>query len=284
MGDFLNPIDDPDDEVLDWLEKYGLHSDGSAESTALSSPAHRTWFARYVVHKTRSPDSTQQNRISNAHNWLSWLDTRGVDPENTTRPHLYQHVDELIDQNLASPSIGSRVDTVTMMYLWAEKRGHIDESPFTGFELEEEYEDITRNVPKQVRVLQDNDPDADAIVAISAEQVKKLIKHSGSPKLRNSLVNRLLWQTGMRCSELASVKIEHIDEDRRSIDIRSAKAQVGDDHYWRTVYYQENLEYQLWEWIHGGGRESLYNGDETLSEDSGHLLLTHSALNVEVGS
>jgi integrase/recombinase XerD len=272
MGTFLDSLD-PEKDALEWLERYGLHSDGSAESRALSSPPHREWFARYVIHKTRSPESTQQNRISNAHNWLTWLEKRGVAPENTKRSHLYDHVDELIDRDMAHPSIGSRVDTIIMMYLWAEKRGHINESPFSGFELEEEYE-ITRAVPKQVRVLIENDPDAGAIVAISAEQVEKLIKNVGTPRLRNQLLCRLLWQTGMRCSELASVQIEHIEEGQRSISIRSAKASPDDDHYWRTVYYQENLEYQMWEWIHGGGRTSLYNGDEELSEDEGKLLVT----------
>lgn len=271
---------DPSEETLEWLARYGMYDDGSTESDALKKDVNQQWFARYIEHMLQSPASSRQNRISNAHSWFTWLETRGECADEVGSENIYDLVDEMDARDAAHPTIGSRVDTVTVMYLWAEKRGHIGESPFSGFELEEEYENIRRGTPKQVRVLKAQDPNAEAIIAISADQVEKLINNSGTPRLRNQLINRLMWQTGLRTSELASAKIEHIDEENRSITVRSAKADVDDDHYWRTVYYQENLEYQMWEWLHGGGRVALYNGKDVLSEDEGNLLLTQQSSSI----
>ncbi|MFC7046539.1 tyrosine-type recombinase/integrase [Halobacteriaceae archaeon GCM10025711] len=266
------------EEAIEWLERYGLHDDGSAESDALMEPAHRKLFTQYVEHMLHSPESTRQTRISCAHTWLQWLEDRGVIADKAEQEHMFHYVDGMLANDLAHASIGSRVDTVVLMYEWGYRRGYFDENPYRGFELESEYssEGINRGFPKQVRVLREKDPEAEPIISISKEQVEKLIEHSGTPRARNQLCNRLLWQTGLRTSELASVLIENIDEEERSITVRSAKVPIDDEEHppYRTVYYQENLEYAMWEWLHGGARESLYSGDEELDENKGHLLLT----------
>lgn len=270
--------EDTPEEAIEWLERYGLHDDGSAEVDALSESVHQKLFAQYVEHMLHSPESTRQTRISCAHTWFEWLESRGVIATDVEQEHVFHYVDGMLANDLAHASIGSRVDTVVLMYEWGSRRGHFDENPFQGFELESEFssQGINRGFPKQVRVLREQDPDAEPIISISEDQVKKLIEHSGTPRARNQLCNRLLWQTGLRTSELASVKIENIDEDDRAITVRSAKVPIDDEDHppYRTVYYQENLEYAMWEWLHGGRREALYNGDAELKEDEGNLLVT----------
>lgn len=259
-------MDDSPEEVL---AKYGIGDDSEGDVDALQSDLHTRVFEHYVRFQSDGKPATAQTRISCAYSWLSWCEDVGVEGDEVGSEHLYRYVDD-IKARLSDASVGSRVDTVVMMHEWAEKRGHLPENPFNGFELEEEYSEISRNVPKQVRILKKRGSD-DSFVSISAGMVQELVEHSGTPRARNQLVNRLLWQTGLRTVELANIKLDDVDTEERSIRVRTAKTDIGDDNDFRTVYYQENLEYPMWEWMEGGERESIYSGDKA---DPEYLLQT----------
>ena len=61
-------------------------------------------------------------------------------------------------------------------------------------------------------------------------------------KLRDELIVRLLFQTGMRVSELCEVREKDIDTEKRSINIR------GKGRKNRTVYYQPSLDLLMDVW------------------------------------
>jgi len=75
---------------------------------------------------------------------------------------------------------------------------------------------------------------------LKPEQVDAMAKEAD--KLRDELIIRLLFQTGMRVSELCEVREKDIDADERSINIR------GKGRKNRTVYYQPSLDLLLDIW------------------------------------
>ena len=96
------------------------------------------------------------------------------------------------------------------------------------------------------------------ITYLSPEEIDTLCAHVPEPKLRNELMIRLMFQTGVRQGELRSMKIENMDEENRSIRIYAEKT---DDY--RTVYYQKSLDGLMNEWLHGGARMSYFKAVES---------------------
>lgn len=69
---------------------------------------------------------------------------------------------------------------------------------------------------------------------LKPEQVDTMAKET--EKLRNELIIRLLFQTGVRVSELCEIREKDVDTDKRRIKIR------GKGRKNRTVYYQPSLD------------------------------------------
>jgi integrase/recombinase XerD len=89
------------------------------------------------------------------------------------------------------------------------------------------------------------------IVYITPEEKEALVENVPTPTLRNELVIRLLWQTGVQKSELVEIELENIDRDEWSIKVWSNKTRE-----WRTVLYQTSLDFLMEQWLDGGHRDS----------------------------
>ena len=75
-------------------------------------------------------------------------------------------------------------------------------------------------------------------------------------KLRDELIIKLLFQTGLRVSELTEIRLSDVGEDERSIDVR------GKGRKNRTVYYQPSLDLLMDVWI-GERRPAIFYAEES---------------------
>jgi integrase/recombinase XerD len=98
---------------------------------------------------------------------------------------------------------------------------------------------------------------------LTREEVAELVDHVPEPTVRNELMCRLLYQTGMRRSELVRVKIDHIDRENRHIAVYGKKTEDP-----RDVWYQPSLDSLLSMWIEGD-RNAVFH-----AEDSPYLFPT----------
>lgn len=89
-------------------------------------------------------------------------------------------------------------------------------------------------------------------------EVKQLAECVPQLKLRNELIIRLLWQTGLRRSEAAIIRLDNIDREEQSIEIWSPKTDS-----WRKVYYQSSFDILLATWIDRGRRLSFSEAEES---------------------
>jgi len=85
-------------------------------------------------------------------------------------------------------------------------------------------------------------------------EVQKLYQHVPTPLFRNKLICRILYQSGMRRSELAMLRVSDVKPiDNQEITVRADTSKSGKQ---RTVYYKENLIPDLRRWIDGGLRDA----------------------------
>lgn len=79
-------------------------------------------------------------------------------------------------------------------------------------------------------------------------------------KLRNRLIVRMLYQTGMRVSELTHVRVNRdIDREKHEISVPSISSKSGG----RLVAYKSTLDSDLRRWLDGGHRDSVPYADES---------------------
>ncbi|AEN07928.1 integrase family protein (plasmid) [halophilic archaeon DL31] len=236
----------------------------------------------------RDNTSTYRNRKSNIISWAGWCANNDVDFFAPEESDLWAHVDD-IHGRLAGTSVSARTSTVCIHYLWASNRDHISENPFDGFALDDYELDIDANTPKQISVLISRGELKDEnVIAIPPKAVKAIWQEADS--LLVELGIRLLWETGLRAKELSTIeigkteyddetteqlrpnwsenKLGHLDRKERHINIKTAKTKPGDDNHWRDVWYSDQLDRLLHEYITGVRTESKYH------EESPYLFVT----------
>lgn len=104
------------------------------------------------------------------------------------------------------------------------------------------------------------------LVYLKPSQVDELAKAAG--RLRDELIIRLLFQTGLRVSELCEIRMDDLDRAQRSINVR------GKGRKNRTVYYQPSLDILVDTWIQER-RPAIYH-----AEDSDYLFPTSHSENI----
>lgn len=103
-------------------------------------------------------------------------------------------------------------------------------------------------------------------------EVEDMVNNVPSPVLRNELLCRLMYQCMLRRGEVARLKLEHIDRDRRVVVIPSEISKNGEE---RTVPWVTNRVDTLLDlWIESDREASPYS-------DSDYLFVTHKSGQME---
>lgn len=220
---------------------------------------------RFVSFVESANERSAANRESNVRAWMIWCDETGRDIDDVDKADLLNYIDGMFlgdDDTLAHTSIGARINSISRFYTWANGRQHLSANPVENFEFEDDYKQIDPNVSQKYLVLRKENPEDDskAILAIPEERIMNIAEAATSD--RDELIIRLFWQTGIRASEMAGIKMEHIDWDDRSILIYTAKAEPKDENYTRRVYYHPNLDYLFDEWMLKRKQYSTADDDE----------------------
>lgn len=84
---------------------------------------------------------------------------------------------------------------------------------------------------------------------------------------RLELILRIAWQTGMRASEIANLRVDDVNLDEKKFNVRTAKRSG----HTRTLSMNLKLKRELEKWI------NAYREDYTQAGNSGYLLPTHKS-------
>jgi integrase/recombinase XerD len=210
-------------------------------------------------------DGSAQTWISGAVTCARWLENHyGVNLEEAERSDLDDYLEFISGEFESTETLGGKLDSVRHLFDWLYRKGVVDEDPTTSFDWENYVNGKSRTL--QAEALNQNKD----YVAIPREEVEELWTDDAlpSPALRNEIVVRLLWYTGIRTSEIVRIKIGDIDRDEGRIRIYAKKT----DDYRDVWYPPSRMEPLFTEWL-GYRRGAL----SPYATESDYLLLTHQS-------
>lgn len=207
---------------------------------------HRKRFLRRQKQKS---ENTAKKRRGDLKQYEEWLESNGHDLTNADGFTVEDYIFDLNEQEYASPTIETRYISIKLFYEYLVDVGVIDENPAKSV-------DINRLLQNQ-RTRKEEELRGDKMY-ITAEEKEAMCENVPDPKLRNELLLRLLWQTGIRKSEVREIKLDDINRKERSINIYAKKTNTT-----RVVYYHRSLNTLLDQWIDGGYRMSYLPAQES---------------------
>ena len=156
-------------------------------------------------------DGTIREYERNAGELLDFLERRGVDWRTPDRATIRAYLLTLADRGLAASSVAGRLAAVRSLYRHATRQGWIDADPMAGVRSPRR----PGRLPKVLSV-----DDAARLVEAPGRGPAPATAAPADAPLRDALRRRdaalleLLYATGMRISEAASLTIDRIDHER----------------------------------------------------------------------
>jgi integrase/recombinase XerD len=100
-------------------------------------------------------------------------------------------------------------------------------------------------------------------IYLTRDEVEQLSENVPTKNpLRNELIVRLLFETGVRIGELSRVKLENVDRENGDILVKSSKKRQRTEY--RTVHYwSEATERLLTLWLDKGHRAGIYGASDS---------------------
>ncbi|SEL49931.1 tyrosine-type recombinase/integrase [Haloferax larsenii] len=211
---------------------------------------------KFLSHtESRKKPDTYKNRKVSLNQFTEYIDSYPIETINDVESyHIEDWIDDLLLDGYARRSIRSKVYDLSAYFAYADNRNWVKQNPVDTVDIKDFK---TPEIDKHTKIRY-----------LSIEEFKKLL--NVCHKLRDELLVRLIWDTGVRASEAVSIKIEDIDRDNKKISVKNGKRSRDKDHERRDVYYSNALEGLLYRWIDRGERLS-YLGVE---DKTGHLLVT----------
>lgn len=221
------------------------------------SDTYEDWPAPIQRHlkrvKARKSEHTLKNREVTLRQWREFCEANEFEILDPDTKFIDDWLDELRLEGYTDKSILNKAYDLSAMYGALADRDAVDTNPFKSIDL----------------TWLSNEPHLDShseVRYLDTDEYDTLLEACSN--LRDELILRLLWETGVRVSEACNIRIEDIDRDTRQIEIQTAKQQRGSGST-RTVYYRYALADVLQKWLDRGGRTKYLSADE-----SEYLLVT----------
>lgn len=206
------------------------------------------YFEEYLAdQKTFKSHGTYKTRKSRLKRFRQFLDERDLDPDEVDANDVHDYLREIKPEYQKKTFDGHYTTLHSFYELLSGRLQVLERNPFDHLDWSD----------YQKREDEDNgDPEY-----VSREQMELLCEHVPVPKVRNELIIRLMFATGMRACEVVNVETEKIDRrpdeptEPRTIEVYSPK-----EGRTKTVQYKPGVIDRLLDrWI--DRRESFYHSD-----------------------
>jgi site-specific recombinase XerD len=171
-------------------------------------------FLAHLDSRNSSPGTLTEYR-RNAGEFLVFLASRGVDWRSPDRATVRDYLSGLADRGLSAASVGGRLAAIRSLYRHAARQGWISRDPMAGVRS-------PRKPGRLPRVLS---------VEEAARLVESPLNRPASPRRgvtsglalalagRDAALLELIYATGMRISEAASLTVDRVDLGRRRLRV-----------------------------------------------------------------
>lgn len=212
--------------------------------------------------KPGTTESTIETRRREVRYWLAFCDRNDIDPLGAIEGDVRGYIQ--VNTDLADTTLSSYFTSVQSFYSIIENDQVNDElklvngHPCENINIKSEYNVHRSSEYQRQHNLSpdrlDGTRDNNDILALKPEKIRALFEHAPgktpNTQLRNEIALRLNWYTGCRAVELSRLKIENIDWDNCSINVKSAKlnAKQHPKLIRRDVFFPEEFKFQLKRW------------------------------------
>lgn len=218
----------------------------------------RDAICKYINRLSTSENSRSEGSITRYKQdlrWLDgWLDDEGFDEVTDITSAGAEDMMIQLSTEFSGTTPRYRWDRIFAFFEWLERREQIPSNPLRKWDSEKGEYGLTKSTQQSEELGDDEN------YAVSQDDVRKMEKHCGEPKIRNQLIIRMMWQTGMRRGEMASLTRDMIHRDAREIHLPPS---VTKNSKKRIIGYQESLDGLLRSYIDGGLRDESLAGRET---------------------
>lgn len=221
----------------------------------------------YDRQSTKKAETTAYSYKRQAAKWADWLENPGkYDYDNNrsereskkvweaTTGDLQTFLRQQLNSGLSGMTVRNRRFAISALYRELDEMAN-EPFPIPDFENPSNDLDVSDWGLQKKGTRKSQALKGEEVYYLTPDEIEQLTDNVTDPTLRNELIIRLLYQTGLRRGELASIRLEDIDTDERAINIRAEKT-----HSNRIVYYQPSLDTLLNRWINVG-RKSLTTAD-----------------------
>ncbi|MGQ9844987.1 MAG: site-specific tyrosine recombinase/integron integrase [Caldisericia bacterium] len=150
--------------------------------------------------------------------FYEFIQEMNLDYKSVTRNNLRSFLFKLKDKNLTKKTISRKISGVRSFYRFLLKEGYIDKNPLLTLELPK----VEKRLP----------------TFLTEEEALKLINYPDKKTilgLRDNLILKMLYSTGMRVSELVSLRMSELDLDKGEVVIK------GKGNKERVVFLPEDI-------------------------------------------
>jgi integrase/recombinase XerD len=220
--------------------------------------------------ETKKADSSARSYAHTAKVWAEWLAEPGAkDFDHNSRERSSKELWEgttgdlqvFLRQQLQSGLTGGTVQNrrwhITILYDELEEMKR--EGGYGIPDFENPAEDLDVSDWQTLKVKPKKQQESKELDYLEPQEVKKLYENAPSPTLRNELIIRLLYQTGLRRGELSETRLEDVNTDERAIKVHAEKTHLN-----RTVYYQPSLNSLMTRWVNVERKSLSTAGSEYL--------------------
>jgi integrase/recombinase XerD len=223
---------------------------------------------------SRRAENTVKNRRVALRQFFEWLEGTDIDDLSTYEPtqlhietyHLEDFIDYLRNQDYANRSIQDKIYSISSFCQYCEKR-HLGEIDV----------DVSETVAEELTGNKIDEYVQERYLEI--DEFKQML--DSTDKMRNKILLKLMWDTGVRASEAVSIKVDDINRDENQIEVENAKTKEISETTTRNVYYSKRFDLLLTKWLSKGYRSGyMYTDTE---DDEEHLLVTKQQPRMAVG-
>ncbi|WP_302081671.1 tyrosine-type recombinase/integrase [Salinibaculum rarum] len=212
---------------------------------------------QHVIRRVENNKSEQtaMQYVAKIRDFREWLQDRGSAFEEADVINVENWLAHLDERYTNASSVGKGEAALVAAYDELNKliqAGRIegDNSEWGRFGTPAEQADYT---PQDSGTFKSRETRED-VEYLKPAEVDELARNTD--RLRDELIIRLLFQTGLRVTELCNIRLNDVDREERKIDIR------GKGRKNRAVYYQPSLDLLMDVWL-DERRPAVYYADES---------------------
>ena len=212
---------------------------GLQTDTGMEDYADKYLRRRYM----RKKDITADGDVTHIKRFLQWADEYDYDPKELDKEGYEEYLFYMNNEDYAFSTINGNYYSVKSMYDYLVEKEVVETNPAEQIELNQDnYSFVTRRSKKVQKANSNND-----VIYLEPDEIREMYDHAkeahGSA-LRNELIIKLLFHTGLRRSEFCSIRLDAVDRENRQITVNNAKKDGS-----RAVKYRQNADALLQSWI-----------------------------------